>query len=213
MLVSYNKATDTATMSGTIEAIDRAVELANLFSDVEVSAIKSMLHSDAGRLAYAVLCNQADTLVVRALIDELQAQYLSSETAKPYVTRGALTAELEDILRAKTITPYRRSRINKALKRDCLHCHGGGKVPKVKRIDSGINTLLNPRRVRHEIDSRSPDCPTCKGTGIKPELANGTKVGVTVEITKEDIVGEKLPVIFMEDMPEQTSEVLKRLFE
>lgn len=178
LMLQYNNHKDNiGQLTGSIDECDKARELLNLFSGVPLDDIQAMFASNAGLLAYAVLCNQTDTGIVRGLIDELQGEYLSSESLKPFITRQAMLNELEDILKAKTITPYRRSRINKALKRDCIACHGSGKQPRKIEQSRG---LLGERRVKHEIDSRSPDCTHCQGTGRKD-----IKTGVIVEITEE----------------------------
>lgn len=188
MLVTYNKYDGTANIQCTLDEADKMRELLNLFSAVPLTTIVSMLNSDAGRLAYAVLCSETDTAPVRMLIDELQQSYLSSESTKAFISRQALMNELEDVLRAKSITPYRRSRINKALKRECLKCHGSGKQVRVVKGDSQFPALFGgSRKIRHEIDSRSPDCDHCKGTGINPKEETVTLCGVT--LTKAELEG------------------------
>lgn len=170
-----------STINCTREHADKMAELLNLFGDVDIEVIKNILSSDAGKLAHSVLLNQGDTTPVRELIDELMNNYLSVDSGKQFFTRQALINELEDVLRAKSITPYRRSRINKAFKRACIKCHGSGKEVIVKH--SGISTHFGQKHVRHEIDSRSPDCTHCGGTGIEPK-----KEGKIFTITREDLI-------------------------
>lgn len=187
MLVSYNRDAGNATIVDSIVNVEKMRELLNLFGDVPLDSIRRMLSSDAGRLARSILIDNADTVAIKALIDELTNEYISADTNRKFVSRDAMLAELQDILNCKSITPYRRSRINKALKRECMKCHGSGKTPRAKTV-GGTGFGTRPV-IKHEIDSRSPDCEHCKGSGVNP-----SEIVITmgeVKITKEELKGLK----------------------
>lgn len=160
-----------------IEAIDiltenedvarKAIFLLRMFMDVDLATIMAMTNSNAGKLALYVLKNNLagdTTIPCKEMVDELIAEWKALDTGTKFVTRQALMDELADVLKTKSISVYRRSRINKALKRECIQCFGSGRIPKkVIRDEAGR------RIIRFEIASNYEDCPRCEGTGIEPE--------------------------------------------
>lgn len=167
-LTGENGMTVSATFTG--ETAQKAQLLMNIFHETPLDKIKQIFNSNRGLLAAEVIKNLEELTPIRMLMDELVAEMTALEQPdKKYVSRAALMAELEDILKAKTITPYRRSRINNALKRACLNCLGGGKVVRTTSRREARGGVSNQLIIRKEIDSRSADCRVCEGTGINPK--------------------------------------------
>lgn len=163
-------------MESDTETIQKAQELINLFAGIPLDNIKHALSTEAGQLALSVFESGIrkdklhELVPIKMLCDELNEQLSGIESQKEYVPRHALIRELEDVLKAKTITPYRRQRINRALKRECLNCLGTGKKGKVIS-DTGRSYLPeSPRKIKVGVSQDSVDCPTCNGTGIKPRV-------------------------------------------
>lgn len=160
----HNKKDGWINLTGSKEECDKALELMNLFANVSLNTIKKMYNTDVGSLARAVLTSDLDNEAVRCLVDELLGEWNAGDTSK-FVSRMALENELEDVLRAKSISAYRRSRINRAMKRACIACYGSGKAPVKKTTDRGLPGISRPTQ-RWEVSSYGPDCIHCKGTGI-----------------------------------------------
>lgn len=160
------------TLQSDKETVLKAAELINLFSQIPLENIKASLGTTEGQLAIAVLSccvkeNETKELTpMRMLVDELAEKLSAVDSNRDYISREALMIELNDVLKAKTITPYRRQRINRAFKRECLHCLGTGKVGKVI---SDTQKMYEPRKIKVGISNLDPECPTCNGTGIKPK--------------------------------------------
>lgn len=158
------------------ETIHKAQELINLFSEVPLETIKTCLLTSEGQLAIAVLSNIVhpsnipDLTPLKMLVDELQEKLSAVTYNKDYISREALMIELNDVLKAKSITPYRRQRINRALKRECLNCLGTGRAGTVISDEAGSKYSGTRRKLRIGVSQTDNPCPTCKGSGIKPEL-------------------------------------------
>lgn len=167
------------TLESEKETVQKAAELINLFAQVPLENIKTCLLTNEGNLAIEVLThliadNQMKELTpLRMLVDELNEKLAAVAYNKDYVSRGALLKELEDVLKAKSITPYRRQRINRALKRECLHCLGTGKAGKIIKTEE--RKLWKPAVIKVGVSTTDPECPTCKGTGIKPIVRDRVK--------------------------------------
>lgn len=163
------------TMESDKETINKAAELINLFAGIPLDNIKRCLDTTAGQLAVAVLTEgikegeYKELTPMKMLVDELQEKLSAVESNTDFVSRQALVRELDDVLRAKSITPYRRQRINRAFKRECLECLGTGKAGRVISDTGSYNSNITPRKVKIGVSQTDGDCPTCKGTGAKPK--------------------------------------------
>lgn len=154
-----------------VEVICKIRMLWDMFGGATTEQIHRFFASEAGKLCKSIFLSVKlgdYSTPVRMLIDELLEQWRCSGDGELYVSRKDMMRELIDILNTKSITGYRKQRINQCLKCACIQCLGMGEIAKLTgSLKGGIGSRTYDRPGGRYIPDMEK-CPTCNGTGTNP---------------------------------------------